>query len=137
MGADYVFAVKKNQEKLYEDIGEMIDFKSTDLCEIKNAPLEKVVKTEKGHGRIETRRSLVTHEVEWLNERCKFKGIQAIGAILTASETRYYISSGLYLQKNYLKSRDKSVRLKVCIGSLTLFLAKMQQPYTKRILKKP
>ena len=81
----------------------MIDFKSTDLCEIKNAPLEKVVKTEKGHGRIETRRSLVTHEVEWLNERCKFKGIQTIGAILTASETRYYISSRSLSAEELLK----------------------------------
>jgi len=94
-GADYVFSVKKNQEKLYEDIAEMIEFKSTDPCEIKHAPLEKAVKTEKGHGRIQTRRSVVTHEVEWLKERCKFKGIQTIGAILTAAETRYYISSRL------------------------------------------
>jgi len=91
--ADYVLSVKKNQEKLYEDIAEMIEFKRTDTCEAKNAPLEKAVKTEKGHGRIETRQALVTHEVEWLNERCKFKDIKTIGAILTTNETRYYMSS--------------------------------------------
>ena len=92
-GADYVFSVKKNQENLYEDIAEIITFKSTDLCEMKNSPLEKAVKTEKGHGRIETRSALVTHDTEWLSERCKFAEIQTIGAILTKSETRYYISS--------------------------------------------
>jgi predicted transposase YbfD/YdcC len=102
-GADYVFSVKKNQEKLYEDIAEMIAFKSADPCGMKTAPLEKATKTEKGHGRIETRRSLVTHEVEWLDGRCKFKGVKTIGAILTNSEIRYYISSRLLSAEELLK----------------------------------
>jgi predicted transposase YbfD/YdcC len=29
----------------------------------------------------------------WLHDRCKFEGIQTMGAIATKSETRYYISS--------------------------------------------
>lgn len=102
-GADYVFSVKKNQENLYHDIAEMIEFKRTDLCESKNAPLEKAVKTEKGHGRIETRNAVVTHEVEWLNERCKFGGIRTIGAIETKAETRYYISSKVLSAAELLK----------------------------------
>ena len=92
-GAEYVLSVKKNQENLYFDIAEMIKFKQTDICENKNAPLERVTKTEKGHGRIDTRSALVTYEVEWLKERCKFVGIKTIGAIVTQAETRYYISS--------------------------------------------
>lgn len=91
--ADYVLSVKKNQPNLHEDIAEMMDFKQTDLHEAKYAPLEKVSKTEKGHGRIETRTATVTHDVDWLKERCKFPGIRTIGSITTSAETRYYISS--------------------------------------------
>lgn len=91
--ADYVLSVKKNQPSLYEDIVEMMDFKQTDMCEIKTAPIEKVSKTEKGHGRIETRTAAVTHDVEWLKERCKFPGIRTIGFIKTNTEIRYYLSS--------------------------------------------
>ena len=92
-GADYVFSVKKNQKELYNDVSEMIDFKRTDLYEQFNAPLEKVTKVEKGHGRIDKRTVFVTHEVEWLQKFGKWHGIQSLGAIVTDSETRYYISS--------------------------------------------
>ena len=92
-GADYVFSVKKNQKQLYTDVAEMIDFKLTDKYELFNAPLEKVTKTEKGHGRIDKRTAFVTYEVEWLAQFGKWHGIQSLGAIVTDSETRYYISS--------------------------------------------
>ena len=92
-GADYVFSVKKNHRNLYEDISEMIEFKQTDKAEVRIAPLEKVAKTEKGHGRIEKRTAYVTHEVEWLESRDKWAGLQTIGAIKVNAETRYYISS--------------------------------------------
>jgi len=92
-GADYVFSVKKNQKELYNDVAEMIDFKLTDKYEQINAPLEKITKTEKGHGRIDKRTAFVTHEVEWLRNFGKWHGVQTIGAIETAAETRYYISS--------------------------------------------
>jgi predicted transposase YbfD/YdcC len=92
-GADYVFSVKKNQKELYRDVSEMIDFKLTDKYEQLNAPLEKVTKTEKSHGRIDKRTAFVTHEVEWLQTFNKWHGIQSVGAIVIESETRYYISS--------------------------------------------
>ena len=92
-GANYVFAVKKNHRNLYNDIAEMIDFKKVDKFEQRNSPLEKLTKTEKGHGRIDKRTAYVTHDVEWLENRDKWAGLQTIGAIVTPSETRYYISS--------------------------------------------
>ena len=90
--ADYVLSVKKNQRNLFDDIAEMIDFKQSDACELKNEPLESASKVEKGHGRIDSRCALVTHDVRWLDERCSFENIQTIGAIVTPAETRYYIS---------------------------------------------
>ncbi|MCL2772061.1 MAG: ISAs1 family transposase [Oscillospiraceae bacterium] len=92
-GADYVFSVKKNQKELYADVAEMIDFKQTDKYELLNAPLEKVTKCEKGHGRIDKRTVFVTHETEWLQKFGKWQGVRTIGSIVTESETRYYISS--------------------------------------------
>jgi len=91
--ADYVLSVKKNQRNLHDDIAGMLVFKQTDLCESKTSPLEKVSKTEKGHGRIETRTAAVTHDTDWITERCSFPAIQTIGSITTKAETRYYISS--------------------------------------------
>jgi len=91
--ADYVLSVKGNQRNLYDDIANMLEFKQSDLCELKNHPLDCASKIEKGHGRIDSRRALVTHDVRWLDECCKFKGIQTIGAVTTTSEIRYYISS--------------------------------------------
>ena len=92
-GADYVFSVKKNHRNLHDDIAEMIKFKQTDIAEQRNSPLETITKTEKGHGRIDKRTAYVTHEVEWLENRDKWDGLQTIGAIKTPAETRYYISS--------------------------------------------
>jgi predicted transposase YbfD/YdcC len=101
-GAEYVLSVKKNQPNLYKDIAEFIEFKQVDKCESKTSPLEKESKTEKGHGRIETRTALVTHDTKWLKERCKFAGINTIGAIVTKVETRYYISSRVLTAKELL-----------------------------------
>jgi predicted transposase YbfD/YdcC len=92
-GADYVFSVKKNQKELYSDVAEMIDFKLTDKYEQLNSPLESISKSEKSHGRIDKRTAFVTYEVDWLQTFSKWHGIQMIGAIVTHSETRYYISS--------------------------------------------
>lgn len=91
-GADYVFSVKKNQKELYADVSEMISYKQTDKYEQINAPLEKATKVEKGHGRTDKRTAFVTYEVEWLQKFGKWHGIQSLGAIVTDTETRYYIS---------------------------------------------
>jgi predicted transposase YbfD/YdcC len=102
-GADYVLAVKKNQRNLYDDIAEMIDFKRNDKVEKKEAPLEKCSKVEKGHGRIEKRTAYITHDVRWLLDRENWAGLQSIGAIETANETRYYISSRVLSAAQLLK----------------------------------
>jgi predicted transposase YbfD/YdcC len=92
-GADYVLSVKKNQKELFNDIKDMIDFKLTDKYEQFNSPIETITKVEKSHGRIEKRTALVTNEVQWLRDRDEWFGVNTIGAIITESQTRYYISS--------------------------------------------
>lgn len=100
--ANYVFAVKKNHRNLYNDIAEIVDFKRFDKYEQRNFPLEKLTKFEKGHGRFDKKTAYVTHDVEWLENRDKWSGLQTIGAIVTESETRYYISSHKLTPKELL-----------------------------------
>jgi len=61
--ADYVISVKKNQRNLFDDISEMLEFKQSDPYELKNEPLESASEVEKGHGCIDSKRALVTHNV--------------------------------------------------------------------------
>ena len=68
---------------------------------------------DKGHGRIETRKCLVSHEVQWLKDRNKnWQSIQSIICIESTRniknkitiENRYYISSLIETPKKMLES---------------------------------
>jgi predicted transposase YbfD/YdcC len=96
---DYVLAVKRNQENLYEDIKTYFEEESfTKKIEEK----EIYVKTiEKAHGQIEKREYYQTRDIGWMYEKEKWKGIKTIGMVKTRiksergekEERRYYISS--------------------------------------------
>ena len=101
-GADYLLALKANQLSLAGEVE--LFFQDPERCPHK--PHESV---EADHGRIETRRHYVSHDVEWLSSdrrfpgEPRFPGLKAIamaeatvenkatGATTTAR--RYYISS--------------------------------------------
>lgn len=95
----YVLAVKNNQESLYEDIRLFLD----DAIENGFHGLQHDVyeQTEKGHGRIETRRCWTTGQTEWLGQRHSWPGLQSIAAVecsrkigqTISTERRYFISS--------------------------------------------
>jgi len=99
---DYLLAVKKNQEKLYQqiDLAYSIDRKN----EFKDAPYDFAKTVNKNHGRIETRHCWVTSDPEyihyvdpegnWENLKCVVI-IEATRTIKdrTTSQTRYFISS--------------------------------------------
>jgi len=97
-GADYLLAVKDNQPTLHDDIKRYFD----------DAPVEEVETfqtVEADHGRIETRRHVVSHSVDWLARDSRFPGIKAIAMVKntferdgkTSCERRYYICSALLL----------------------------------------
>jgi len=98
-GGDYVLQVKGNQETLRRDITELFEWaESRQFKGIEHAQSEQ---TEKGHGRIETRRvcvirtlNLITEREAWPDLRCvvRVECERRIGSE-SASETRYYISS--------------------------------------------
>lgn len=92
-GGDYVFALKANQETLFEDV--KLFFKSP-------GELKSHTDYDKGHGRIEIRAIQVANDVEWLRNMhpnwqtiksiIKLDSTREIGDKKT-EETRYYISS--------------------------------------------
>ena len=91
--ADYVLALKGNQECLNDDVRLFLDDPAT--------PVVQATQTNKGHGRIETRTASLSDDVAWLQERHQWPGLAAVGKI-TASrqvgdqisvESRYYLLS--------------------------------------------
>lgn len=96
-GGDYIFSLKGNQGNLSDDVDlYMQDVENT------GKQISSYTDVDKGHGRIETRTCVVSHNVEWLRERHpKWHTIQCIiqihstrddGKTIT-TETRTYISS--------------------------------------------
>lgn len=92
-GADYVLALKSNQETLHDDVRRFLDDPKT--------PLTRATDTDKGHGRIETRTAALTTDITWLQESHRWPGLKAIGKITasreidgkTSVETRCYLLS--------------------------------------------
>ena len=93
-GGDYVLAVKGNQKALFEDSRQLLDDPGT-------APEDTAQMVDGDHGRIETRRVAVVHDVGWLAERRGFPGLAAVGKVEATREidgkataaSRYYIHS--------------------------------------------
>ena len=100
-GADCVLALKGNQESLNDDVRLFLDDPDT--------PLVQATRTNKGHGRIETRVASISGDVAWLQERHQWPGLAAVGKI-TASrqqgghcsvESRYYLLSQAFTPERF------------------------------------
>ena len=91
--ADYVLALKGNQETLHNDVQFFLDDPAT--------PVVQATETNGGHGRIETRTASVSADVAWLQETHQWPGLAAVGKITAirrkgehaSVETRYYLMS--------------------------------------------
>jgi predicted transposase YbfD/YdcC len=97
--ADYVLALKGNQSALHDDVKTFVDEQKT-----KNFADTTVSRSETvdgDHGRIETRKFTVIHEVEWLLTRHKWPGLKGIVVVESRresgdkveTETRLFITS--------------------------------------------
>jgi predicted transposase YbfD/YdcC len=93
-GGDYCLALQGNQSTLFADVRLWLDDPATTV--------DDVCQTVDGdHGRIETRRVVVAHDVVWLAERHDFPGLAAVGKVTATRESdaksttasRYYLLS--------------------------------------------
>lgn len=98
-GGDYVFSLKGNQETIHEEVkGFFEDERQTGFKNLNHDTWEI---TEKGHGRIEERLYFQTSEVNWMEDKGKWKALSSIGMVdakrtiaeKTSEETRYFLSS--------------------------------------------
>jgi len=93
-GGDYVLALKGNQGTLHDDVRRFLD-DSTRPAEASHTTVDGE------HGRIETRTSLVSSDIGWLQEQHAWPGLTAIGRVVrtretstqTSTETAYYLLS--------------------------------------------
>lgn len=98
-GADYVLALKGNQETLHQEVIDYIDEQcKNDFADVK---ARRHMTQETGHGREEVRSYMQLPVPETLRGRASWKGLKSIGTATLAcvrdgketTETRYYISS--------------------------------------------
>ena len=108
--ADYVLALKGNQEAVHEEVKTFLD---ATLAEqqaprpvgVKLSPaavsLAHLETVEKDHGRVETRRYYQSDHLAWFADRPKWEGLQSVGLVESLREVagkvtverRYYLSS--------------------------------------------
>lgn len=99
-GGDYLLALKDNQASLHAEVQRCLDDPDTKLH-------SRFETTDGDHGRIEVRRHVVSHDVDWLTPdrrfpgEPRFPGLAAIAMVeaeverngSTSCERRYYLSS--------------------------------------------
>ncbi len=104
-GGDYLLAVKDNQPTLHEDLKLLFD--QALKRDFDGMGYDFGEQTEKGHGRIETRRVWVTRDIDWLRQRGQWANlrsavcVESVRQVLdpaggpgkTSTQRRYYITS--------------------------------------------
>jgi predicted transposase YbfD/YdcC len=97
---DLVIALKGNQGNLHDDVKSFFEIEEKN--DFKDVVVQKIVTTEKDHGRFEKREYALCCNVEWLKQRNPgWDKINSIGFVnssrtigeITTHERRYYISS--------------------------------------------
>ena len=80
-GGDYCLALKGNQPALFDDVRLWLDDPATtvdDTCQT----------VDGDHGRIETRRALVVHDIAWLTQAHGFPGLAAVAKVTATREIK-------------------------------------------------
>jgi predicted transposase YbfD/YdcC len=98
-GANYVLALKGNQGSLHQDVKLFLE---TEIAkESSSAIHDRYEETDKGHGRIETRKCIASGHVNWLEQKPEWAGLNTIAMIeetrdvggKISVERRFFISS--------------------------------------------
>jgi len=108
--ADYVLALKGNQETVHEEVKTFLDAAVEEQQASRPvgaqrskaaAALASVATVEKDHGRLETRRYYQSDQLDWFADRSKWEGLRSVGMVesirevnaKTTVERRYYLTS--------------------------------------------
>lgn len=88
--ADYILALKGNQSSLYQDVCLFME-DYVKRAELKQTPFYAKT-TGHNHGRIETRECFLCEDIDWLEGRDKWHGLNGIGVIRCKIEQNGQIS---------------------------------------------
>lgn len=96
---DYVLAVKENHKTLHNDI--VTFFNDSESLKSEGFKFDDHETVDGDHGRIETRKYSITSDIDWLDDKNEWAGLNSIGMVesireingKTSYEKRYYISS--------------------------------------------
>jgi predicted transposase YbfD/YdcC len=108
--ADYVLALKGNQEKVHQEVKSFLDASLEQqkqqrpkgaLVPKEAAALKSCETVEKDHGRIETRRYYQSDYLDWFADKDQWEGLRSVGMVesirqidgKSTLERRYYLSS--------------------------------------------
>ena len=108
--ADYVLALKGNQETVHEEVKSFLDatLQERQAARPVGARLSEAAATlvstetvEKDHGRVETRRYFQSDQLDWFADLSKWEGLRSVGMVESIREwedkktveRRYYLSS--------------------------------------------
>ena len=91
--ADYVIGLKENQPMLLEEVRLYFEAFTAECAQLRTR--------EKGHGRIETRDYFLATDIDWLEQKADWTGLNAIGGVTSTVDengkirtyTRYFITS--------------------------------------------
>lgn len=112
-GGDYALSLKKNHANLHDDVELFFqDGKKTNFEDIPHRYHETV---DGDHGRVEIRRHWVTCDINWLEDKALWRGLNSIGMVErerhigdeVTSETSYYLLSQEYDGETFAKSIRK------------------------------
>ena len=116
-GGNYIFALKKNQESLYNEVEQFFAYYQSIGFKDKNHTFSQYdFPIELNSGRIENRKVVVINTANWLINDYKWKGIKSVTVVYSttinkktgrkSNETRFYISSirsSAKLMGNYIR----------------------------------
>lgn len=96
---DYILAVKENQKSLYDDV--VLFFDQMEAMKESGHVFDEDTTVDGDHGRIETRRYVMTSDIDWLQGKENWPGLTSLGMVEStreekgkcSHEKRYYISS--------------------------------------------
>lgn len=98
-GADYVLALKGNQGTLSEDVRLFLHTEAAKP--VSTAISDTYSEADAGHGRIETRKCVVSSQIDWLEQKPSWSGLSSIAMIeetrefkgRTSTARRFFITS--------------------------------------------
>ena len=97
-GGDYVLALKGNQGTLNDDVRLFLE---TETSKSSSTAIDCYDEADKGHGRIEMRKCIVSSQFDWLEQKADWSGMKSIAMIEEtrqigdhiSMERRFFISS--------------------------------------------